>query len=122
MEPLISNVSDTVFIKTLTVTDIQEQLLLTVSVEDFTHPTTRSKLTQLTKKRGIQAIMENMSMDTLNHQVSVKYLYKENLANLGENYYGATKRIMTLHNKIFDKPEISTEIDKYMLEQINNGN
>ena len=61
-------------------------------------------------------------MDTLNQQVSVKYPYKENLVNLGENYYGATKKIMTLQNKIYDKPEISGEIDKYMLEQIDNGN
>ena len=82
-----------------------------MSAEDFTNPTTRSRLTQLTKKKGIQAIMENTSVDSLNHQVSVKYLYKENLANLGENYYDATKRIMTLHNKIHDKPEISSEID-----------
>ena len=52
-EPLISNLSDTIFIKTLTITDIQEQLLLTVSAEDFTDPTTRSKLTQLTKEKGI---------------------------------------------------------------------
>ena len=66
--------------------------------------------------------MENTSMDTLNHQVSVKYLYKENLVNLGENYYGATRRIKTLHNKISNKPEIATEIDKYIQEQIDNGN
>ena len=61
-------------------------------------------------------------MDPSNHLVSVQYIYKEYLVNLGENYYGATKRIMTLHNKIYNKPEISTEIDKYMLEQIDNGN
>ena len=102
--------------------EIQEQLLLTVSAEDFTNPTTLSKLTQLTKEKGIQAIMENTSVDTLNHQVSVKYLYKENLVNLGENYYGATRRIETLHSKISDKPEIATEIDKYIQEQIDNGN
>ena len=65
--------------------------------------------------------MENTSVDTLNHQVSVKYLNKENLVNLGENYYGATERIKTLHNKIYDKPEITTELDKYMQEQIDNG-
>ena len=29
---------------------------------------------------------------------------------------------MTLHNKIYDKPEISAKIDKYKLEQIDNGN
>ena len=85
MEPLISNLSDTVFIKALTIMEIQEHLLLTVSAENFTDPTTHSKLTQLTKEKGIQAIMENTSIDTLNHQVSVKYLYKENLVNLAEN-------------------------------------
>ena len=77
MEPLISNLANTVFIKALTIMDIQEQLLLTVFTEDFTNPTTRSKLTQLTKEKGIQAIMENTSVDTLNHQVSVKYLQGE---------------------------------------------
>ena len=66
--------------------------------------------------------MENTSVDTFNHQVSVKYLYKENLVELGENYYGATKRIKALHNKISDKPEIASKIDKYIQEQINNGN
>ena len=85
-EPLISTLTNTVFIKALTIQDIQEQLLLTVSAEDFTDPTTRSKLTQLTKEKGIQAILENTSKDALNHQVSVKYLYKEKLVNLGENY------------------------------------
>ena len=124
-EPLISTLADTVFIKALTIQDIQEQLLLTVSAEDFTDPTTRSKLTQLTKEKGIQAIqaiLENTSVDALNPQVSVKYLYKENLVNLGENFYGATRRINTLHNKISDKPEIAAEIDKYIQEQIDNGN
>ena len=52
-EPLISNLSNTIFIKALTIMDIQEQLLLTVSADDFTDPTTRSKLTQLTKEKGI---------------------------------------------------------------------
>ena len=60
-------------------------------------------------------------MDPLNHQVSVQYIYKENLVDLGENYYGATKRICTLHNKLSDKPEISSAIDKYVQEQIDNG-
>ena len=65
--------------------------------------------------------MENTSVDTFNHQVSIKYLYKENIVELGENYYGATKRIKALHNKISNKPEITSEIDKYIQEQIDNG-
>ena len=66
--------------------------------------------------------MKNTTMDTLNHQVSVQYIYKENLVDLGENYNGATKRIHALHNKISDKPEIASEIDKYIQEQVDNGN
>ena len=122
MEPLISALTDTAFIKALTIQDIQEQLLLTVSVKDFTNPTTRSKLTQLTKEKGIQAFLENTSLNALNHQVSVKYLYKENLVDLGENYFSAFRRIKTLHNKISDKPEIAAEMDKYIQEQIDNEN
>ena len=77
---------------------------------------------QLTKEKGIQAIMENTPVDTVNNQVSVKYLYKENLKELGENYYRVIKRTKTLHSKISDKPEIVTKIDKYIQEQIDNGN
>ena len=65
---------------------------------------------------------ENTSLDILNHQVSVKYLNKENLVELGENYYGATRRIKKLHNKTSDKPKIALETDKYIQEQIDNGN
>ena len=82
-EPLISSSTNTVFIKSMTVQDIQDNLLLTTSAEDFTYPATRSKLVQLTKEKGIQAIMENTNVDTLNHQVSVQYIYKENLVDLG---------------------------------------
>ena len=66
--------------------------------------------------------MENTVLDPINNQVSVKYLYKENLKELGENYHGAIKRTKTLHAKMLDKPKIATEIDKYIQEQINNGN
>ena len=77
---------------------------------------------QLTKEKEIQAIMENTIVDPINNQVSVKYLYKENLKELGENYKGAIKRTKTLHAKMSDKPKIATKIDKYIMEQINNGN
>ena len=89
----------------LSIQDLQEQLLLTVSAEKFTDPTTRDKLIQLTKEKGIQDIMKNTTVDTFNNLVSVKYIYNKNLLKLGENYYLATKRITTLHNKMNDKPK-----------------
>ena len=46
----------------------------------------------------------------------------EILKELGENYYGAIKRTKALYAKMSDKPEIATEIDKYIQEQIENGN
>ena len=46
----------------------------------------------------------------------------EILKELGENYYGAIKRTKALYAKMSDKPEIATEIDKYIQEQIDNGN
>ena len=66
--------------------------------------------------------MNSTTVDTINNVVSVQYLYNKNLPKLSENYYGATKRISTLHNKMCDKPDIAAEIDKYILEQVNNGN
>ena len=66
--------------------------------------------------------MDNTSVDPIKNKTCVKYLYKSNLANLGENYYGATKRIHALHNKISNKPKITTEMDKYIQQQIDNGN
>ena len=122
MESPISTSINTVYVKSLTIQNLQDNFLLTTSTESFTDPIARNKLALLTKEKGIQAIMRNTTVDPSNHLVSVQYIYKENLVNMGENYYGATKRIMTLHNKIYNKPEISTEIDKYMLEQIDNGN
>ena len=71
-EPLISSSSSTVFIKSLTIQDIQDNLLLTSSAEDYIDPATPSKLAQITKEKGIQAIMENTKVDTLDHRVSVQ--------------------------------------------------
>ena len=39
-----------------------------------------------------------------------------------ENQYGTTKRIMSLHNKMADKPEIAADMDKYIQEQVINRN
>ena len=105
-DPLISPSINTVFIKMLSIQDLQEQLLLTVSTEKVSDPTTHDKLNQLTKEKGIQDIMKNTPMDTVNNLVSVNYIYNENLLKLGENYYIATNRIATLHNKMNYKPEI----------------
>ena len=50
-------------------------------------------------------------MDKVNNKVSDRYLYnKEKLAKLGENYYGATKRISVLHSKITTKQEVAAKM------------
>ena len=61
------------------------------------------------KSWGIQAIMKNTTMDSFNHQVSVKYLYKKNLTELGENYNDATKRIPT-YNFLMSATSTSTMV------------
>ena len=66
--------------------------------------------------------MKNTTVDTVNILVSIQYIYNKSLLKLGENFYRATKRISTLHNKMNDKPEIAAEMDRYILEQVNNGN
>ena len=76
---------------------IQEQLLLTVSAESFSDPTNRDKLNLLSKEKGIEEIMENTVVDKDKNKVLVNYLYTEKLVDLGENFFGATQRIQTLH-------------------------
>ena len=50
-------------------------------------------------------------------------MYEEDkLANLGENLFGVTKRVTTLHNKIYLKQEIAEEMDLYIKEQVDNEN
>ena len=66
--------------------------------------------------------MKNTTLDTINNQVSVKYIYNDNLTNLGENYYGATKRIKNLDSKMSNKPEVTANMDKHIMEQVNNKN
>ena len=70
----------------------------------------------------IKEILANTTVDTVNNKVSVKYLDdKEKLQNLGENFYGATKRALALHFKIFPKlmllPEwTNTFMNKWRME------
>ena len=66
--------------------------------------------------------MDNTVVDPVKGRVQVNCLYKSNLPSLGKNYFGATKRIHALHARITDKPEIVAEMDKYINQQINNGN
>ena len=109
---------NTIFIKSLAILNIQEQILLTSFAEDFTNPTTRNQPQKLTKEKGIQDIMNNTTMDTFNNWVYVKYLYKPNLPDLGENYYSTTKRTHTLNVMISSQPAIATKINKYIQQQI----
>ena len=74
VEPFISTSINTIFVKMLTIQDIQDQLLFTVSAETFSDQAALGKLVQLTKEKGIQAIMENTVVDLINNQVLVKYL------------------------------------------------
>ena len=54
---------NTVCIKFLSIHDLQEHLLLTVSAEKYSDPSTREKLAQITKEKGILDIMNNTFMD-----------------------------------------------------------
>ena len=54
---------NTVCIQSVSMQNIQEQLLLTVSAENFSDPTNCDKLNLLTKERGIQEIMKNTQVD-----------------------------------------------------------
>ena len=117
-EPIISSSIKTLFINSVNVQALQDNLVLLYSAEEFTTPSNRSLLAQKIKEKGVKDIMDNTSVDPIMNNTFVKYLCKSNLANLGENYYRATKRIHALHNKISNKPKITTEMDKY----IDNGN
>ncbi len=121
-ESPLTNTKNTVIINALTIQDIQDQLLLISSAEEFTNPSNREQLLKITKEKNIQAIMDNTVVDPVKNKVRVNCLYKSNLPSLGENYFGATKRILALHVRIADKPEIAAEMDKYINQQINNGN
>ena len=101
---------------------LQDNLVPLYSAEEFTTPSNRSLLAQKIKEKRVKDIMDNTFVNPIMNKTCVKYLYKSNLANLGENYYCATKRIHILHNKISNKPEITTEMDKYIQQQIDNGN
>ena len=71
----------------------------------------------------ILKILANTTVDKINNKVSATYLYKEEkLAQLSENLYGATKRISTLHPKIYSKQEITAGVDQFIFDEVENGN
>ena len=96
--------------------------MLTISADRFSDPTTREKLAQITKKKAIKEILANTSVDKSNKRVSVTLYEKDKLKKLGENHSGAIRRIQSLHNKMFNKSEIASEMDLYIKEQVDNEN
>ena len=110
-------------VMSVSMVDFQEQILMTISAEKYSDPTNREKVILATKDKGIKEILANTTVDKINNKVSVKYLYQEEkLAQLGENLYGATKRIFTLHAKIYPKPEVAMGMDQFILGKVENGN
>ena len=88
----ITNYVNTVCVKSLSILDLQEQILLSMSAEKYSDPTNREKLSKMNKKKGIKEILVNTDVDKINKKVSVKCLYEEDkLPNHGENYFGLQK-------------------------------
>ena len=113
-EPIISPSIKTVFIQAVFVQALQDQIVFLYFAEEFTTPSNRTQLSQKIKEKGVKDIMDNTIVDPIKNKTCVKYLYKPNLPNLGENYYSATKRIHALHIRISSKPDITAEMDKYI--------
>ena len=73
---------------------MQEQLLLKTSAEKFSDPSTQEKLAQMAKEEGMKKFLGSTTVDMVNNKVHIEYLYDEKkLPELGENFYGATKRV-----------------------------
>ena len=107
----------------MSVLDIQEQFLPTISAEKYLDLSNREKLIQINKDKGIKEILANTTVDTINNKVSVEYVYdEEKLPKLGENFYGTIKRASVLHIKIFPKPDVASGMDQYIHEQVENRN
>ena len=83
----------------LTIQDIQDHFLLTLTAETFTDPAALGKLVQLTKENGIQAIMENTTVDPINNQGKPQGSGRKLLRSHQEN--------KNLHTKMLDKPDIA---------------
>ena len=55
----------------LSIQDLQEQILLTISAENFSDPSNCDKLNQLTKEKGILDIMKNTIVDKSSSSTSM---------------------------------------------------
>ena len=58
---------NSVCVKSLSLLKLQDQLLLTISADRFSDPTTREKLAQITKKKAIKEILANTPVDKSNN-------------------------------------------------------
>ena len=74
-DPINTNTFNNICVNALSIHDLQEQFLLTVSAEKFSDSSSHDKLAQLTKEKGISDIMNNTFVDKLNHKLSVQCLY-----------------------------------------------
>jgi len=75
-EPTISPSSNTMFVKLLSVQDLQDHFLFTTSAEDFTCPSNREKLLKITKEKRIKDIMANTTVNTSTNKTSWRKLLR----------------------------------------------
>ena len=68
-DPINTNIFNNICINALSIHDILEQFLLTVSKEKYSDPSSRDKLAKITKERGILNIMNYIFLDKVNHKV-----------------------------------------------------
>ena len=85
---------NTICIQSFSIHNIQEQLLPTLSAENFSDPSTSSP-----KRRASRKLCKTQLWDKVDNKVLVHFLYNMKLPDLGENFFGTTRRIQSLHNK-----------------------
>ena len=61
----------------MSILDLQEQILLTTSTKKYSDPSNREKVAQVNKEKGIREILANTTVGKINNKVSVEYLYDE---------------------------------------------
>ena len=67
-DPINTNTFNNICINTLSIHDIQEQFLLTISLEKHSDPSSHDKLAQITKEKGILDIINNTFVDKVKPQ------------------------------------------------------
>ena len=61
----------------MSILDLQEQILLTTSTKKYSDPSNREKVAQVNKEKGIREILANTTVGKINNKVSVEYLDDE---------------------------------------------